>query len=214
MAALSKSAGAGAAVRPPTTCPRLVCLACVCVLQFSKVWIIFFGIDTLLLLSIGFVAFNSYDWEMCDLTNNTNLPRSMCEQAPITGVGFLAFLDYMWFICLAFTPILLPMAPALVIQQAKTETRWEMCKRMHLIHADENQKFIMTLEKTRKELEADLQRGVVSAFSPRASAKQAAGFKEAEAMPPPVPDAPAEAKDSKDKEEDKEFDDNLALRLA
>lgn len=82
----------------------------------STVWIFLFGLDTVLLLGVGYIAFNSYDYKTCPTNNVASLPRSVCEKDPLVPVWFLSFVDYMFFILLAFTPMLLPGAPKIYLR--------------------------------------------------------------------------------------------------
>lgn len=87
---------------------------------YSKVWMLLFGLDTFLLLTVGAVAFNIYDIEKCPnslaATPNRNATvDALCRQDPRISIGFLGFLDYMWFVFLGFTPIFLPDAPAIIL---------------------------------------------------------------------------------------------------
>ena len=84
----------------------------------SKIWVCVYGGWTLLLLLIGFVGFNGYDYARCPsddvklfYANNTH--AEYCQQVPAIPVGLMSVLDYGWFILLLFTTPLLPYSPAL-----------------------------------------------------------------------------------------------------
>ena len=84
----------------------------------SKIWVCVYGGWTLLLLLIGFVGFNGYDYARCPsddvklfYANNTH--AEYCQQAPAIPVAIMSVLDYGWFILLLFATPLLPHSPAL-----------------------------------------------------------------------------------------------------
>ena len=84
----------------------------------SKIWLGVYGGWTLLLLLIGFVGFNGYDYKRCPsdevklfYANGTH--AEYCQQDPAIPVGLMSVLDYGWFILLLFTTPLLPYSPAL-----------------------------------------------------------------------------------------------------
>ena len=84
----------------------------------SKIWVGVYGGWTLLLLLIGFVGFNGYDYKRCPsdevklfYANGTH--AEYCQQDPAIPVGLMSVLDYGWFILLLFTTPLLPYSPAL-----------------------------------------------------------------------------------------------------
>lgn len=84
----------------------------------SKIWVCVYGGWTLLLLLIGFVGFNGYDYARCPsddvklfYANNTH--AEYCQQAPAIPVAIMSVLDYGWFILLLFATPLLPYSPAL-----------------------------------------------------------------------------------------------------
>lgn len=86
----------------------------------SKIWVGVYGVWTLLLLLIGFVAFNSYDYARCP-SDQVNVFRAngthaeYCQQDPAVPVAIMSVLDYGWFILLLFATPLLPYSPALNI---------------------------------------------------------------------------------------------------
>ena len=84
----------------------------------SKIWIGVYGGWTLLLLLIGFVGFNGYDYKRCPsdevklfYANGTH--AEYCQQDPAIPVAIMSVLDYGWFILLLFATPLLPYSPAL-----------------------------------------------------------------------------------------------------
>ena len=84
----------------------------------SKIWLGVYGGWTLLLLLIGFVGFNGYDYKRCPsdevklfYANGTH--AEYCQQDPAIPVGLMSVLDYGWFILLLFATPLLPYSPAL-----------------------------------------------------------------------------------------------------
>ncbi len=84
----------------------------------SKIWVGVYGGWTLLLLLIGFVGFNGYDYKRCPsdevklfYANGTH--AEYCQQDPAIPVGLMSVLDYGWFILLLFATPLLPYSPAL-----------------------------------------------------------------------------------------------------
>ena len=84
----------------------------------SKIWLGVYGGWTLLLLLIGFVGFNGYDYKRCPsdevklfYANGTH--AEYCQQDPAIPVAIMSVLDYGWFILLLFTTPLLPYSPAL-----------------------------------------------------------------------------------------------------
>ena len=88
------------------------------ILLISKIWVGVYGGWTLLLLLIGFVGFNGYDYKRCPsdevklfYANGTH--AEYCQQDPAIPVGLMSVLDYGWFILLLFTTPLLPYSPAL-----------------------------------------------------------------------------------------------------
>jgi len=98
----------------------------------AKYWCIYYGIHTLLLLLVGFVAFNSYDFIQCPsddvakfLEWNNGTFELLCDQEPGVPVSFMSFLDYGWFILLVPTTMLLPASPPLVLSAIKLSTAAE-----------------------------------------------------------------------------------------
>ena len=88
------------------------------ILLISKIWVGVYGGWTLLLLLIGFVGFNGYDYKRCPsdevklfYANGTH--AEYCQQDPAIPVGLMSVLDYGWFILLLFATPLLPYSPAL-----------------------------------------------------------------------------------------------------
>ena len=86
----------------------------------SKIWVGVYGVWTLLLLLIGFVAFNSYDYARCPsdqvkLFYANESHAEFCQQDPAVPVAIMSVLDYGWFILLLFATPLLPYSPALNI---------------------------------------------------------------------------------------------------
>jgi hypothetical protein len=96
----------------------------------SKIWVRVYGVWTLLLLLIGFIAFNKYDYELCpsDLVDAWKANKAAwenaidhatpgyvtrCQQEPAVPVFIMSVLDYGWFILLLFATPLLPYSPAL-----------------------------------------------------------------------------------------------------
>ena len=84
----------------------------------SKIWVGVYGVWTLLLLLIGFVAFNSYDYARCPsdqvkLFYANESHAEFCQQDPAVPVAIMSVLDYGWFILLLFATPLLPYSPAL-----------------------------------------------------------------------------------------------------
>merc|ERR1712086_523054 len=84
----------------------------------SKIWVGVYGVWTLLLLLIGFVAFNSYDYARCPsdevkLFYDKNTHAEYCQQDPTVPVAIMSVLDYGWFVLLLFATPLLPYSPAL-----------------------------------------------------------------------------------------------------
>ena len=84
----------------------------------SKIWVGVYGVWTLLLLLIGFVAFNSYDYARCPsdevkLFYDNNTHAEYCQQDPAVPVAIMSVLDYGWFVLLLFATPLLPYSPAL-----------------------------------------------------------------------------------------------------
>ena len=84
----------------------------------SKIWVGVYGGWTLLLLLIGFVGFNGYDYKRCPsdevklfYANGTH--AEYCQQDPAIPVAIMSVLDYGWFILLLFATPLLPYSPAL-----------------------------------------------------------------------------------------------------
>lgn len=76
-------------------------------------WVIFFGIESLVLLLVGTVGFNGYDYDKCPndkrqtfIDNGTY--DDLCVQDPYIPIGLMATLDYGWFILLVAAPFLIP----------------------------------------------------------------------------------------------------------
>lgn len=92
--------------------------------KISKYWCAYYGVHTLLLLMVGFVGFNSYDFIQCPsddvqmLVENGNFTL-LCDQEPGIPVGIMSFLDYGWFILLVPTTMLLPASPPLVLGEIR-----------------------------------------------------------------------------------------------
>jgi len=88
--------------------------------RISKWWVSLFGVITLLLMIVGWVGFNGYDYIQCpsddvlDLVASGNFTE-LCLQEPTIPISFMSFLDYGWFIMLTFTTYLLPASPPLVL---------------------------------------------------------------------------------------------------
>eukprot|EP00964_Phaeocystis_antarctica_P074926 scaffold46177_cov52-Phaeocystis_antarctica.AAC.4 len=83
------------------------------ILLISKIWVGVYGVWTLLLLVIGYVGFNSYDYARCpsDQVKQFYANEShaeFCQQDPAVPVAIMSVLDYGWFILLLFATPLLP----------------------------------------------------------------------------------------------------------
>ena len=86
----------------------------------SKIWVGVYGVWTLLLLVIGYVGFNSYDYARCPsdqvkLFYANESHAEFCQQDPAVPVAIMSVLDYGWFILLLFATPLLPYSPALAV---------------------------------------------------------------------------------------------------
>lgn len=111
--------------------------------NIAKYWCIYYGIHTLLLLMVGFVGFNSYDFIQCPsddvemLVANGNFTL-LCDQEPGIPVSFMSFLDYGWFILLVPTTMLLPASPPLVLSEIKLSHMHEDHSRALPFQADKH----------------------------------------------------------------------------
>lgn len=86
----------------------------------SAAWCALFGLWTALLLLVGSVGFNGYDYALCPSDNVTQLTAAglheqLCKQTPAVPVALMASLDYGWFVLLLFATPLLPASPPLVM---------------------------------------------------------------------------------------------------
>ena len=86
----------------------------------SKIWVSVFGLWTFLLLLIGFIAFNAYDYARCPSDLVATLYKNgshaeFCHQDATVPVALMSMLDYGWFALLLFATPLLPYSPALNI---------------------------------------------------------------------------------------------------
>ncbi len=84
----------------------------------SKLWVQVYGVWTVLLLCVGFVGFNGYDYERCPSDNvsmiyadNVSLYEELCHQEPVIPISIMGTLDYGWFILLVFTTPLVASHP-------------------------------------------------------------------------------------------------------
>lgn len=92
----------------------------------SWVWAITYGVWTILLLGIGTIGFNGYDYDKCptvdrDVFIANGTFDEKCKQDPTIPIWMMATLDYGWFFLLTFTPFMLPSAPPLVFSNIRLE---------------------------------------------------------------------------------------------
>jgi len=86
--------------------------------RISKIWVSVYGVWTFLLLLLGFIAFNSYDYKRCpsdlvEVMRGNGSHTDLCQQDPTVPVAIMSVLDYGWFVLLLFATPLLPYSPAL-----------------------------------------------------------------------------------------------------
>ena len=115
-----------------------------------------------MLLLIGFVGFNGYDYKRCPsdevklfYANGTH--AEYCQQDPAIPVGLMSVLDYGWFILLLFTTPLLPYSPALNVPIS--------------LVIDENAKLVGRLAQAEETVRIAQERGQVAAANAREQAK-------------------------------------------
>eukprot|EP00656_Telonema_subtile_P019343 TRINITY_DN2060_c0_g1_i2.p2 TRINITY_DN2060_c0_g1~~TRINITY_DN2060_c0_g1_i2.p2 ORF type:complete len:156 (+),score=34.47 TRINITY_DN2060_c0_g1_i2:576-1043(+) len=87
-------------------------------------WVTLFGVWSFVLLAVGTVGFNGYDYDKCpNVDRQTFIDNgtydTLCVQDATIPVPFMATLDYGWFILLVFAPFLLPASRPLLYEQIK-----------------------------------------------------------------------------------------------
>ena len=128
----------------------------------SKIWVGVHGGWTLLLLLIGFVGFNGYDYKRCPsdevklfYANGTH--AEYCQQDPAIPVAIMSVLDYGWFILLLPASYMMPHSPQLNVPTA--------------LVIDENAKPVGRLAQAEERARIAQERGQVIAANAREQAK-------------------------------------------
>eukprot|EP00656_Telonema_subtile_P016149 TRINITY_DN1851_c0_g1_i2.p1 TRINITY_DN1851_c0_g1~~TRINITY_DN1851_c0_g1_i2.p1 ORF type:complete len:415 (-),score=88.14 TRINITY_DN1851_c0_g1_i2:285-1529(-) len=93
--------------------------------RLGAVWCVVFGVWTVLLLGVGTIGFNGYDYDKCPTLDRDELIangtyETLCIQDPTIPIGLMATLDYGWFILLTLAPWLLPDSPPIVYTEITT----------------------------------------------------------------------------------------------
>jgi len=88
----------------------------------GMVWTIVYAFHTFILLIVGTVGFNSYDYEKCpnDMVQTYKAQgnyTTLCLQDPGVPIGFMATLDYGWFLMLVLAPYCLPESRPIVYEK-------------------------------------------------------------------------------------------------
>lgn len=109
------------------------------------VWVVVYGLHSFMLLAVGTVGFNGYDYDKCpnDMVETykswgNNTYEDLCNQDPTVPIGFMATLDYGWFVMLVLTPYMLPESRPIIYEKIAladpedpackpSASKWNLC---------------------------------------------------------------------------------------